>query len=259
MKRANISKQIKGLKSALVAYSGGVDSTLLLRLATNLLGREKVLAVIARSVTYPEREIKAAIAFCKKNKIRYKTIKTEEFSNPNFSATPKDRCYHCKRELFSKLLEIAKKENLTYVCDGSNYDDLSDFRPGSRAKKELGVRSPLQEAGLTKKEIRKLSKKLKLPTWDKPSFACLSSRIPYGTAITKETLYKIGKAEEYLQKLGFKQFRVRHHNEIARIELLPKDLAQSLKFRHKISKKMQDLGYKYATLDLLGYRTGSMN
>ncbi len=259
MKRANISKQIKGLKSAVIAYSGGVDSTLLLSLAVKLLGRKKVLAVVARSETYPEREIKAAVAFCKKNRIRYKLIKTDEILDPNFSANPRERCYFCKKELFSKLLEIAKKENLNCVCDGSNLDDLSDFRPGSKAKKELGIKSPLQEAGLTKEQIRRLSKKLKLPTWDKPSLACLSSRIPYGTAITEPLLAQIGRAEEYLNRLGFRQFRVRHHGEVARIEVEEKDLAKLLKFRHKISKKLQELGYKYATLDLLGYRTGSMN
>lgn len=255
MKLASISK----LNSILVAYSGGVDSTLLLKLAIDSLGRKKVLAVIAKSETYPEHEYKFAVSFCKKNKIKYKTIITKELNNPNFASNPKNRCYYCKSELFSKLVKIAKEEGLEYVCDGSNHDDLSDFRPGSKAKKELGIISPLQEAGLTKDAIRKLSKKLKLPTWNKPSFACLSSRFPYGDKITNKKLRQIDQAEAYLRKLGFKQLRVRHHNNVARIELEEKAIPKAIKQKKKITKKLKELGYTYITLDLIGYRTGAMN
>lgn len=256
MKLENILKQFK---SILVAYSGGVDSTFLLKSAKDILGTNNVLAVIAKSETYPEHEYKFAVSFCRKNKIRYKVIITKELNNPNFASNPKNRCYYCKSELFSKLAKIAKEEGLNYVCDGSNYDDLSDFRPGSKAKEELGVKSPLQEAGLTKDDIRKLSKKLKLPTWNKPSFACLSSRFPYGDEITNQKLRQIDKAEAYLRGLGFKQLRVRHHGEIARIELEPKSMPKALKIKEKISKKLKNLGFTYITLDLLGYRTGAMN
>jgi len=259
MKLANLLKHIKSLDSLLIAYSGGVDSTLLLRLAIDSLDRKKVLAVIAKSETYPEHEYKFAVSFCKKHKIRYKTIKTKELNNPNFASNQKNRCYYCKTELFSKLIKIAKKEGLNYVCDGSNYDDLSDFRPGNKAKKELGVRSPLEEAKLTKDDIRKLSKKLKLPTWNKPSFACLSSRFPYGDKITDKKLKQIDKAEAYLRKLGFKQSRVRHHKNIARIEIEERDMLKAIDNKDKITKKLNKLGYIYVTLDLIGYRTGAMN
>ncbi|NQU17032.1 MAG: ATP-dependent sacrificial sulfur transferase LarE [Candidatus Saganbacteria bacterium] len=254
-----LNKYLSSLKSVLIAFSGGVDSTFLLFSSLKVLGKKNVLAVIAKSETYPEHEFRFAQSFCEKNKIRYKVIKTKELKNKNFSSNPKNRCYYCKSELFSKLIEIAKEESIDHICDGSNHDDLSDFRPGTKAKKELGILSPLQEVGLKKAVIRKLSKKLKLPTWNKPSFACLSSRFPYGSKITDKKLRQIDKAEAYLRKLGFRQLRVRHHGDIARIELEQESMTKALKFKKQILKKLKTLGYTYVTLDLLGYRTGAMN
>lgn len=248
------------MQSVLVAYSGGVDSTLLLKVAAEIL-KDKVLAVIASSETYPEREIKAAQNLAQDLGVKYQIIKTEELADEKFIKNSKDRCYFCKLELFSKLADSARKNHLNFVVDGSNYDDLSDFRPGSQAAKELGIRSPLQEAGLTKTEIRELSKEMGLNTWDKPSFACLASRIPYGTRLNKDDLVKINEAEEFLINLGFKQVRVRHHQHIVRIELRKEDLATIFEenFLDQINNKFKSLGYNYITLDLQGYRTGSLN
>lgn len=266
MKPANLSKKTNKLKkiiqsfeSLLVAFSGGVDSTLLLKISVQILGKEKVLAVIAQSETYPLLEIKAAIKFCRQNQISFRLIKTNELKDPNFISNPKERCYYCKKELFHKLNSIADQNQFAGVCDGSNFDDLSDFRPGSKAKKELGIISPLQEAGFTKSDIRRLSRQMKLKTWDKPSFACLSSRIPYGTKITDPILKQIGKAEAFLFGLGFKQLRVRYHGNIARIEVDPKAMGKIILKKEKIIRKFKDFGFNYTTLDLTGYRTGSMN
>lgn len=244
----------------LVAFSGGADSTFLLKAASDVLGK-KVLAVIAKSETYPNEEGRAAAEFAKKLGVRHMTIKTGEFSDENFVSNPPERCYHCKKELFSRLADIAKKEGIKYVADGSNVTDLSDNRPGSRAAAEYGVISPLREAGFTKDEIREMSKKLKLPTWDKPQLACLASRIPYGTRITQEILEKIGKGEKYLKRLGLKQVRVRHHGGLARIEVDKCDVVSLLGdgVADKIDKEFRKLGYDFVTIDLGGYRTGSMN
>lgn len=276
----NLTSLIMNMRSVLVAYSGGVDSTLLLKVAQDVLSDEggnalrlgsgqahsrlhqnRLLAVIASSPTYPDHEIEAATKMCEALKVNFLKIETNEFEDENFIKNPKERCYFCKQELFSTLLKIAKQHNLDYVIDGSNADDLHDFRPGALAKQELGVRSPLQEAGYTKEEIRKVSKELGLPTWDKPSYACLSSRIPYGTRITVELLKRIGEGEDYLMELGFKQVRVRDHGAIARIEVDPASIEKLLDedLRNEIAKKFQALGYTYITLDLRGYRTGSMN
>lgn len=258
------------MESVVVAYSGGVDSTLLLKVAKDVLG-DAVLAVIASSETYPTREIEEAEKTAKELGVsagggcafgaKYQIIKTQELSDENFINNSKDRCYFCKKELFGRLLGIAKKNNINYVIDGSNYDDLSDFRPGGEAGRELGIRSPLQEAELTKSEIREISKDLGLRTWDKPSFACLASRIPYGTKINKEDLIKINQAEEFLKDLGFKQVRVRHHHHVVRIELPKEDITSLLadNLMDTISQKLKSLGYTYITLDLQGYRSGSMN
>lgn len=256
-KLKEILKEFKGL---LIAYSGGVDSSLLLKAAHDVLGG-KVLAVIATSDTYPADEAKDAAKFAKKLGVRYKIITTSEFDNENFISNPTERCYYCKKELFSKLTEIAKKEGMGSVADGSNVSDLSDFRPGTNASKEFGIRSPLKEAGFTKEDIRQLSKQLKLSTSDKPSLACLASRIPYGTRITKEILEKVDKGERYIRSLGVKQVRVRHHGNLARIEVEQEDIEGLVEggIADKIDRKFKQLGYNYVTIDLKGYRTGSMN
>ncbi len=244
---------------ALVAFSGGVDSTFLLKAALDALGREKVLAVVARSETYPESEVKSAVRLARKLKARLQVIHTCEINDERFLKNPLKRCYYCKRELFSKLKTIARQEGLSAVFDGANYDDRLDFRPGSIAGKELGVRSPLKEAKITKSEIREFSKKLKLSTWNKPSLACLASRIPFGTRIEKKTLKMVGTAEDFLKGLGFSQVRVRHHGNIARIEVYPEELPRLFGMKKKITEKLKALGYTYITADIEGFRSGSMN
>ena len=256
----NLQKILKSMKKVLVAFSGGVDSTFLLKVAQDVLG-SNVLAVIASSATYPEREQQEALRIAKNLDVRHKVIQTKELDDPSFRDNPPERCYFCKKELFSRLKEIASEESILNVCDGSNFEDTYDFRPGSKAADELGVRSPLKEARLGKSEIRILSKQLGLPTWDKPAMACLSSRFPYYTPIDSESLRMIDKAEEYLRNKGFSQLRVRHHGQMARIEVDPSDFSVILakKTREDIVAELKKIGYLYVTLDLVGYRTGSMN
>ncbi len=244
----------------MIAYSGGVDSTFLLKVAKDILGH-RVLAVTATSLTYPAHELGEAKKLARILKVEHIMIKTDEISNHRFTSNADDRCYWCKKELFLKLLSLAKKYKLKYVLDGSNHDDLKDFRPGMKASLQLGVRSPLQEAGFSKAEIRRLSKKFNLPTWDKPSFACLASRFPYQMRITRKNILRVDKAESLLRKLGLRQVRVRHHGTIARIEVEIKQMPKLLegKLRKQILSRFKKLGYAYISVDLEGYRTGSMN
>ncbi len=243
-----------------VAFSGGVDSTFLARVAYDVLG-ENAIAVTATSSTYPEREFKEACELAKKIGITHIVIESEELDIQGFAKNPKNRCYYCKKNLFTKVEEVAKKRGIRYVADGSNFDDLGDFRPGMQAALELKVVSPLKQNSFTKNDIRVLSRNLDLPTWDKPAFACLSSRFPYGHEITSDKLKMVDQAEEYLLGLGFRQLRVRHHGEIARIEVAPKDIFRffSENLIEQVATKFKDIGFTYVTLDLAGYRTGSMN
>ncbi|MDD3225209.1 MAG: ATP-dependent sacrificial sulfur transferase LarE [Clostridium sp.] len=255
-----LKKNLKELKSVAVAYSAGVDSTFLLTVAHEVLC-DNVIAVTAKSSTYPEREFKEAEAFTKKIGVKHIVMVSEELDIKGYSKNPTNRCYYCKTELYTKVKNIAKENDIANVVDGANLDDMGDFRPGMVAAKELGIISPLKMAGMTKDDIRKLSKEYGLKTWNKPSFACLSSRVPYGSAITSKKLKMIEKSEQFLLDLGFKQVRVRHHGEIARIEVAPEEREKFFdsSLMDKIGLKLKEFGFKYVTLDLLGYRTGSMN
>jgi uncharacterized protein len=260
-KYERLKKIIEEMGSTVIGFSGGVDSTLLLKVAHDIL-KDKVIAVIGKSETYPEEEFNEAIKLAEFIGARYKIVTTEETDNLKFAENPPDRCYYCKTELFSKLKEIAEAEGIRWIADGTNADDVKDFRPGLRAVKENNIRSPLLEAGLTKNEIRELSRLLGLPTWDKPSFACLSSRFPYGMPIDKEKLKKIDKAESFLRKLGLKVFRVRLIDEnTVRIEAGKEEFKKFFEddFRVRVVNELKNLGFIYITLDLEGYRTGSMN
>lgn len=259
-KYEKLKSTLKEMGKVLVAFSGGVDSTFLLKVSHDILGKD-VLAVTGSSEIYPQREKGETIRIAKELNVRQIVIRTHEVENQDFTYNPPQRCYFCKKELFSKLKKVAESEDIFYVIDGSNYEDTADFRPGVKAAEEFGVRSPLKEALLEKNEIRQLSKQLGLSTWNKPSFACLSSRFPYYTEIDRKSLRQVDKAEDYLQKIGFNQFRVRHHQQIARIEIDPNEFPKIIKveIKEKIIRNFKKLGYVYVSLDLEGYRTGSMN
>lgn len=249
------------LKNLLIAFSGGVDSTFLLKVSLDVLGRENVLAVTACSSTYPAREKNEAISLAKLLDAQHELIISEELDIPEFRVNPVNRCYFCKKELFGKLKSLAAEKGYLHVADGSNLDDSFDFRPGRQAGTELGIISPLREAGLTKRDIRELSRKLDLPTWNKPALACLSSRFPYGVPISVTKLKAVEEAESFLKDLGFKQLRVRHHGDIARIELDRDDFTRIFQdgTSFKIIGRLKELGFTYVAVDLEGYRTGSMN
>ncbi len=257
-KKNMLKAVLEDLDNVVVAFSGGVDSTFLLKMAKEVLG-EKVVAVTANSETYPKRELEEAKRLALEIGVKHIVIETSELAIEGFADNPPDRCYYCKHELFSKLGEIARQNGIEYVLDGSNYDDRNDHRPGMRAAKELKVVSPLKLAELTKEDIRVLSKELGLDTWSKPSFACLSSRFPYGTKITGEKLTVVGEAEDFIRGLGFEELRVRYHDKIARIEVSRSELSNIVTYADSIVEKLKTLGFLYITLDLSGFRTGSMN
>jgi len=259
------TEKLKGIFQSmgrvLVAYSGGVDSTLLLKVAKDTLGDENVIAVTALSPLYPERELMGAERVAQEMGVRHLLIESNELEIPGFSKNPPNRCYYCKRELFGELVNLAKKESISSVVEGSTLDDEKDHRPGKKAVHELGVRSPLKEARFTKTDVRELSKILGLPTWDKPSFACLASRFPYGEEITPEGLRMVNEAEDFLFGLGFKQVRVRHYQNLARIEILQEEMGRLMEgsLREGVVSTLKKIGYQYVTLDLQGFRSGSMN
>lgn len=259
-KKEALIQSLRGLDSLLVAFSGGLDSTFLLASAHEALG-DGVVAVTAESVIYPSHELQDAIALAQKKGIRHLVIPFHVMHLREFISNPPDRCYHCKKALLRTLLDIAKEKGINHIAHGANADDLGDYRPGSRAAKEMGVLAPLLDAGLGKEEIRFLSKEMGLSTWEKPAMACLASRIPYGDDITEDKLKMIDEAESFLAQCGLRQFRVRHHGNVARIEVSPADMERLIDsaLRLRVVERFREIGFLHVSLDLEGYVTGSLN
>lgn len=257
-KYERLLEHLSDLDSALVAYSGGVDSTLLAFAAHVVLG-DRCLAVLATSDTYPESEVEYARKVARELGLRLHEVETYELIDPQFRANTPERCYHCKLELFGLLRTVADSRGLAHVLDGSNVDDAADFRPGSRAGAELGICSPLAEIGFTKAEIREVAALLGLPNWDKPSMACLASRFPYGEQITEDRLHRVARAENALRAMGLRQFRVRAHGDVARIEVEPEEMDQAWEMREVVAAAMKTAGFTFVAQDLDGYRTGALN
>lgn len=249
---------IRGLEKLAIAFSGGVDSSFLLKVAHMVLG-DNAIAITVNGAIHPDWEIEEAKEIANNIGVRHIVVDIDIFKDENIVNNPPDRCYHCKLTVFSLIKEVAKSYGIDNVADGSNVDDIGDYRPGMKALKELKILSPLKEVGLSKSEIRKLSRELGLPTWNKPALACLATRIPYNTKITREALSMIDSGEYFLRGLGFNQVRLRHMGNLAKIEVLPEDMPRLIELREEIIQKLKEIGYTYITVDLEGYTTGSMN